>query len=654
MLVNTDTPAGRSRPRWYHANMVRHLTLLVAGAAVFAATAAAQLPDQTTLNKTYNVRYLGAAIGSTSDTALSFQGAFTFDGKGGFTVTGSGTSAGATLKYQTTGSYTVLSGGMVYLTNPFADPASATGSATIYGGVSSNGILIGSSTESLYCDLFVAVPAATGVSAATLTGNYRVASMEFLNGDFSSTRDAFFSMTPDGKGGLGNVSITGTAQGLSNKATTQTSTGATYTLTANGTGTITFPAPGGSVTAAQTILSGQKNLFVSSDGSFFIAGNPTGYDFVIGVKTAGTTTQTTQMNGLYWSAYLNNYQAGGQSDGLTGAAGSANEVASSGNLEIAHDRTNFQFEYPYDYTYSDTFKFDNTGTVNYSSGDFPSAYAINPNGDIVIGAGAGFNYLLALYVKAPAMNAPTGTTVFLNPQGIVNAANNAPITTQIAPGEVISLYGTGLGPATAVTASAPFPTTLGGVQVLVNKKAAPVYYASATQLSAVVPYDAPSDGSAMPIQVVFNGQQSNIATVYSGATSPGLFTIPPGGPYPGAIVRQDYSVMSKTNPAKIGETVSLYLTGLGPVNPTVTAGSAAPTNPLSQVPQQMFVYIDGQQAKIQYQGLAPGYGGLYQVNVTIPAGVSSGEVGIDVQTTTGSGQNVALDSWNFEATLFIQ
>jgi uncharacterized protein (TIGR03437 family) len=112
--------------------------------------------------------------------------------------------------------------------------------------------------------------------------------------------------------------------------------------------------------------------------------------------------------------------------------------------------------------------------------------------------------------------------------------------------------------------------------------------------------------------------------------------------------------MSQNNAAKVGETVAMFLTGLGPVTPAVTAGSAAPTSPLSQVPQQMFVYIDGVQATIAYQGLAPGLGGLYQVNVTIPPGVGKGEVGIDIQTTTGSGQNLALDSWNFEGSIFIQ
>jgi uncharacterized protein (TIGR03437 family) len=60
------------------------------------------------------------------------------------------------------------------------------------------------------------------------------------------------------------------------------------------------------------------------------------------------------------------------------------------------------------------------------------------------------------------------------------------------------------------------------------------------------------------------------------------------------------------------------------------------------------------QANVVFAGLAPSLGGLYQLNVTIPSGVSKGEVGIDIQTTTGSGNNLALDSWNFEASMFIQ
>ena len=182
--------------------MLRHLALFSAAAVLSLSSAFAQLSDLTTLNGVYNVRYLGVNTTSTN-TAVSFQGTMTFDGKGGYTVAGQGTTAGAALTYLTTGKYDIVSSGMLDLQNPF-DPV-ASNFTYLYGGVGANGVIVASSTDTYYCDIFVAIPAATTASAATLTGTYRVASMEFLNGDFLSTRDSFFSMTANGAGGLGRL-----------------------------------------------------------------------------------------------------------------------------------------------------------------------------------------------------------------------------------------------------------------------------------------------------------------------------------------------------------------------------------------------------------------------------------------------------------------
>jgi uncharacterized protein (TIGR03437 family) len=613
--------------------MLRQLALFSAVAVWSLSSAFAQLPDLTTLNGAYNVRYLGVNI-NPIDTAMSFQGTFTFDGKGGFTVAGQGVSAGKALAFRATGTYSVLSSGMFSMDNPFDPVANNT---RLFGGIGANKIISASSTESVFCDLFVGVPAATAATAATLSGTYRVASMEFLNGDLLSTRNAFFPMTSNGSGSLGDITIAGTAQNLKNVATTQTSAGATYTLTANGTGTMVFPAPSG-VTAANTLLSGNKVLYVSPDGNFFIAGTPTGYDMQVGVKAGGTV-----LNGLYWTANLNNYVAGTQSDGVYAAAGSANQIASSGNVEIGHDRQNSELFLPYDYVYSDVFQFGANGTVSYA--DFGN-FAVGANGDIAIGAGDTTNYLLYVYLKAPTV---TGTGVFLNPQGVVNGASFAPITTQVAPGEIITLFGTGIGPATAATASAPFPTTLGGVQVLINGIAAPVYDVRAGQISAVVPYTAPSDGSLLKIQVVNNGAPSNIVNAYSGLSSPGAFMI---NGFSGAIIHpSDGSIVTTANPAKVGETVAMFLTGLGPVTGNVAAGSAAPTNPLATVQFPVFISVDGAPATVLFSGLAPGFGGLYQVNFTIPAGTQPGDAAIGIETTSGNPANPDTDSFNSEATI---
>src|SRR5581483_8084683 len=133
---------------------------------------------------------------------------------------------------------------------------------TLYGGVAANGVLVAGTTDNVYSDILVAIPAAKSASAATLTGQYRVAGLEFLNGDFLATRDVFFPMTADGKGALGDVAVAGTAlTGTRHVASTQTSPGATYTMTANGTGTLVLPAPSGTAAGA-TLLSGSKVLFI--------------------------------------------------------------------------------------------------------------------------------------------------------------------------------------------------------------------------------------------------------------------------------------------------------------------------------------------------------------------------------------------------------
>jgi uncharacterized protein (TIGR03437 family) len=184
---------------------------------------------------------------------------------------------------------------------------------------------------------------------------------------------------------------------------------------------------------------------------------------------------------------------------------------------------------------------------------------------------------------------------------------------------------------TAMAASLPFPTSLGGVTVTVNGLAMPLQYVSPTQISGVVPYSTPTDDSFLNVQVNNGNTPSNVVQVYSGDASPGIFTVPPGGIGNGAILHADYSVVTSAKPAKVGEPVLIYLSGLGPTTPPVAAGAAAPTNPLSQVPlNDIAVNIDNQPATVQYAGLAPGLAGLYQLNVTIPFFVRTGNMEIDI------------------------
>jgi len=571
---------------------------------------------------------------------MTFDGKGDFTGSGSFVASGSGTS-GAVLGAPSNNYYGVFSNGLIFMNNPF----DTTGNTPLFGGVG-NGALAMSSTDTNYCDLMVAMPVSTNNSAANLNGTYYIASMEFLNGAFSSSRDTFFSATFDGKGSLGNVTINGTALNLANAATSQTSNGATFTVSANGTGTLVFPAPSG-VAANNVLISGTKNIFVAPDGSFFIGGGATTYDFVIGVKAAPGV----KPNGLYFTSYLENVIDTTNNNAFTiyGADGSVNEVSSIG-VEIGHQRVNPDFTLAYDDTYGVGFSPVANGTVTYSD----SVYAVGAGGNIIIGAGSSSNYQLTFYVKSPALS---GTGVFLHPQGVVNAASSVPFTASVAPGEFISLNGSGLAGATTTANSLPFPTTLGNVQVKVswtdangNAQSAfcPVYYASPTLVDALVPYSTPGDGSVLTFQVINNGTPSNSTLLYSGPTAPGIFTIPSGGIGNGAIEHADFSVVTTSSPAKVGETVQIFLTGMGKTTPAVNTGAAAPSNPLATatVPD---VYIDGILAKVVFSGLTPGAAGLYQLNVTIPSGVTAGaNVTIEIDTFDS---NDDLLTVNAEATI---
>jgi uncharacterized protein (TIGR03437 family) len=596
-----------ARYHWLMGRTLRHVTLVCSAILMAGLPATAQLASNASLKGSYWVRYLGT-IGYPTDQAVSFAGSMTFDGNGNFTVTGVGyffNGSNTTLTFSASGAYAVYSGGTFSMNNPFTQNA-----ANVYGGVGVNGIAVGSSTDSnpQYEDLFVAIPQSTNAAASTLNGTYRVAGLEFAGGSLSGMRNPFFNITADGSGNLGNVTLGGTSMALKDAPATQTSPGATYTMTATGSGTMTFPAPSGVATANQ-LIAGAKNLYVSPDGSFFIAGSPTGYDMQVGVK-AISTGGAAALSGLYFSSTVEN-------DNPTGPfsyQGAVSEIPSV-QEEIFHWRENFDSYASNDFTFSDTFAPNDNGT---SSGD-TYLFAEGGGGNYSIQSGAGGYYFLTVSVKVPPY---TGSGVFLNPAGVVNAASSAPFTAQIAPGEVITLYGSGFtSSATPVTASAPVPTTLGGVQVTVNGVLAPVYYVSSGQINAIVPYSTPSDGTLLKIQVLSNGSQSNVVQEYSGETSPGAF----------AVTHANGTLVTSSSPAKVGETLVAYGCGLGATNPAVVAGAISPANPLAN---PVAVYLDDfnggvTQATIAYQGLAPGGpAGLYQLNFVVPTGMTLNASGV--------------------------
>jgi uncharacterized protein (TIGR03437 family) len=175
----------------------------------------------------------------------------------------------------------------------------------------------------------------------------------------------------------------------------------------------------------------------------------------------------------------------------------------------------------------------------------------------------------------------------------------------------------------------------------------------------LIPYEV-SGAYFATFQVVANGSTSNSVTVYVDNTSPGVYTLDESGVGDGAILHANYTDVSSSSPARPGETVQLYMNGLGTVTPQVADGSAAPSSPLSNLNATesadfIVALNDGVdtpvEADVEYAGLAPGFAGLYQVNFTIPStGLANGEVSLGVETNEGFTTMATIDVSGFAAT----
>lgn len=211
--------------------------------------------------------------------------------------------------------------------------------------------------------------------------------------------------------------------------------------------------------------------------------------------------------------------------------------------------------------------------------------------------------------------------------GVVNAASY--LQGGVAPGEIVTIFGSALGPTTAVSATINskglIETTLANVTVTFNSYPAPILYASATQINAIVPYEL-AGTSNVSIEVIFGSARSNSVFVPVVASAPGIFTANASGQGPGAILDVNYHPVSDSNPVSGGSYILIFATGEGQTSPGGVDGLIEPlTLPLPVPLQSATVTIGGVAANIQYVGAAPGQvAGALQVNALVPDGLPSG------------------------------
>jgi uncharacterized protein (TIGR03437 family) len=238
----------------------------------------------------------------------------------------------------------------------------------------------------------------------------------------------------------------------------------------------------------------------------------------------------------------------------------------------------------------------------------------------------------------------TGTRVVaptIRQNTVVNEASFGP--GGIAPGEIISIFGVGLGPATPVAAPAgALPTSLSGVTVTFNGTAVPISYASAYRLDVQAPTTLTSGGT-VSIQVNYNNASSTVVTPVTQDTAPGVYTLQSGGQgQVKAVNLSNNRLNSIASPAPKGSSIIIYASGLGAVNPAVPAGQVTPNSPTSATMKtDVAASIGGVPAAVMFAGLAPGGIGLYQLNIQVPQGAPAGAQELIISTGGNPSQSGA-------------
>jgi uncharacterized protein (TIGR03437 family) len=548
----------------------------------------------------------------------SVIGAITFDGVGNYSFAGVQTigiiSANA---YSFAGTYAVTPAGFVTLTNP---QNKALNLNARYGAEA----VLGATTETgtNVFDFFVAIPApAVAPNNSSLNSAWTATDFELTGASTAQMRNSFVSLGFDGAGNINSLSASGHAANLNlGRTVFESVTGGTYSVNPDGTGTILFPLSG-NFSAVPLLGQQVRTLYLSKTGNVMIAGTPGGHDVFVAVRN--TVAAVVPFGGeRFWTAGIR-VDSAGSSSSYAGSAAIALADGSFLNSRRLHETGSTPLNLTSAATY--TLAADGTGTSG------PSQIALE-QGNVMVGSSTGgaldpTGYEIQVAIPMPPVS---GSGVFVNPQGIFNAASNAPAGDAISPGEFIAIFGSGFVGGTTVAPSQPFSLSLGGVTVSIGGLPAAIYFVSPGQIDCIVPYAV--TGSTVNIIVTSNGAVSNTVSLTLAGTSPGVFTLDGSGTSDGSITHADGTIVNAASPAKKGETVVMYVAGLGALTTPVKDGAGATS--LNNATAPMTVYVAGiavPAAGILYHGLTTA--GLYQINFVVPANLTStGELPVAILT----------------------
>jgi uncharacterized protein (TIGR03437 family) len=300
-------------------------------------------------------------------------------------------------------------------------------------------------------------------------------------------------------------------------------------------------------------------------------------------------------------------------------------------------------------------------TLTVAGSNFAAGAAIRWNGDALPTTWISATRLTTVISAAKLANAGTYSVSVANPDGAVslnalftvvgtttpfiqtvyNPANKQPV---LAPGAPTFLEGLYLAADTFSASAAPWPTSMGGVQVTINGTPAPLRFVSPTAIVFQVPQTLAATGSVV---VSAPGGVSTPLTVVFAKASFGVVANTPDTPWPPAIHRSDSTIISATNPAVPGETVTVYGVGAGVPSCSLADGTVPPSECTVQAPRIQLPDVYQSSAPSAAASLAPGSVGVARLDIDIPADlpssvVASGSLRLLVECGDGSSQIVTL------------
>lgn len=597
--------------------------VLIAGLAGRAAIAQVPTLDQTTLNGKFNFVY---GIYQRTNASV-VMGTLSFDGQGHYTA--------VTSSAITEGSYRVNPDGTGNITN-WNDPTLPPLSLRLGAGVAVIGASTLEQSTAYQHDLMIAIPAATQMPV--MNGPWGGVSFLYTAGPPPLARAGRFRLMFDAAGNVTSTAWTFHESDMNSGAPQDIASNGTYSVDATGMGTYT---------SAQ----GTKRFVVSADGNTYVGTDSNEQEMIFATRLPVGNPTSMGPQGRYWWLQLNAASPGGTggirssayawslTNALQGFEGNGSLKANGWGqfidgptgrlLDLAVGIGAF------------TVNPDSTVALAFAGLSSPGIGAISASNAALpwtnLSATTIANYSFNIAIQGPSFGPSEGQSVFIDPNGPMQAATHSAHPFPFAPGTLVVLRGSGLASSSLSASGLPLPTSLGSTSLVANGQPAGLVSVAPNEITFLMPWATGGSGK-IRLKATVGGVDSNEITVRSAPASVGYFSA--NGKGLGTIIatHSDGSAITANSPAAAGETVVLYASGLGTLAKPVAEYDWPTSGDPTSVPVQ--ADVAGIQATVLYAGAAPGFPGVYQINIVIPQGVTipPGAPGANVRIFEGYAQ----------------